>query len=156
VTARPCFGSGGDWASAGAPYLSQAVGCVWFEVEVVEAKGVALVGFAGTNFRGSGDALPWSVFSGDGKPYHGGYDHPPCRLQLLFCRKIFPAVAVLTFHLHRPFPSALCSLPGRSFLRQRACLCVLMAKRAHGPLTCVLEPRVFCPLRETSPPARGL
>ena len=59
--------------SAGAAFLCQAAGRVWFEVEVVEAKGGALVGFAGTNFRNNStvgtDALSWSIYS-DGKTYH--------------------------------------------------------------------------------------
>ncbi len=59
---------------AGAPFLSQAAGRVWFEVEVLEAKpnpqvqarGSKLwVGFAGTNFRGTAevgkDAASWVV-----------------------------------------------------------------------------------------------
>jgi hypothetical protein len=53
---------------------------VWFEVEVVEAEGVALVGFAGTNFRGSlvgyEDAMSWGIDE-DGKPYHGRYTPSP-------------------------------------------------------------------------------
>jgi hypothetical protein len=39
---------------------------VWFEVEVVEAKGRALVGIAGTNFNGfptvGTDAASWSIY----------------------------------------------------------------------------------------------
>ena len=61
------------------PYLSQAAGRVWFEVEVVEAKGRALVGFAGTNFCGSmvgyEDAVSWGI-NAEGKRYHGRYTPP--------------------------------------------------------------------------------
>ncbi len=39
--------------SAGAAFLCQTVGRVWFEVEVVEASGDMTVGFAGTDFRGT-------------------------------------------------------------------------------------------------------
>ena len=46
---------------------------MWFEVEVLEAKGEADVGFAGTNFRGTdvgSDAVSWGIYS-SGKAYHG-------------------------------------------------------------------------------------
>jgi hypothetical protein len=49
---------------------------VWFEVEVVEAKGRALVGIAGTNFLGVNipsvgtDAASWSIYSDSGGLLH--------------------------------------------------------------------------------------
>jgi hypothetical protein len=47
---------------------------VWFEVEVVEAKGKALVGIAGTNFRDTAtvgtSAESWSIFSNTGGTVH--------------------------------------------------------------------------------------
>jgi hypothetical protein len=50
------------------------VGRVWFEVEVLEAKGSALVGIAGTNFRGTAtfgtDAASWSIYSDTGGVLH--------------------------------------------------------------------------------------
>ncbi len=55
---------------------------MWFEVEVLEATGAALVGFAGTNFRGTPepivgiDAISWSVYSQDGKSVHGSCPPP--------------------------------------------------------------------------------
>jgi hypothetical protein len=55
--------------SAGAAFLGQAAGRVWFEVEVVEAAGGLRVGFAGTNFRGTyvgGDAASWAVYQNGG------------------------------------------------------------------------------------------
>ncbi len=67
------FGRGGNHASAGAAYLSCGAGRVWFEVEVLEAKGRTEVGFVGTNFRGTtvgSDAVSWSIVE-DGKKYHG-------------------------------------------------------------------------------------
>ena len=50
---------------------------------MVEAKGRALVGFAGTNFRGSmvgyEDAVSWGI-NAEGKLYHGGCaPSPPAR-----------------------------------------------------------------------------
>jgi hypothetical protein len=60
--------------------MSQATGRVWFEVEVVEATGMALVGFAGTNFRGGmvgyKDAMSWGIAE-DGTPYHAMYAPSP-------------------------------------------------------------------------------
>ena len=62
---RPRRG-GSSWAAAGAPHLGNAAGRVWFEVEVVQAKGRALVGIAGTNFNGfptvGTDAASWSIY----------------------------------------------------------------------------------------------
>ena len=68
------LGRGGE-AGTGAAYLSCGAGRVWFEVDVLEAKGWALVGFAGNNFRGSPrplvgfDAVSWSIDEG-GQAYH--------------------------------------------------------------------------------------
>jgi hypothetical protein len=64
---------------AGAPFLSQAAGRVWFEVAKpnpqVQARGSKLwVGFAGTNFRGTAevgkDAASWVVGT-DGSTSNG-------------------------------------------------------------------------------------
>ncbi len=61
-------GRGGDFCTVGAEFLAAAGGagcCYYFEVEVLEAKGLLAVGFAGTNlgpqcpFVG-GDACSWS------------------------------------------------------------------------------------------------
>ncbi len=64
----------GECASAGAAHLCTLAGRVWFELEVVEANGQALVGIAGTNFRGNvvgSDAASWSIYSRDGGMLHG-------------------------------------------------------------------------------------
>ncbi len=65
--------------SAGAVFLCQAAGRVWFEVEVVYAAGNLQVGFAGTNFRGTlagGDATSWAVYE-NGGTRHGYPTIPP-------------------------------------------------------------------------------
>jgi len=64
----------GSWAAVGAAHLCHATGRVWFEVEVVEAKGRALVGIAGTNFNGTAtvgtDPVSWSIYSDSGGVLH--------------------------------------------------------------------------------------
>ncbi len=71
---RRRLGRGGNYACVGAAHLSCEAGRVWYEVEVMEARGEASVGFAGTNFRGTTvgeDAVSWSIYLGGGQPYHG-------------------------------------------------------------------------------------
>jgi hypothetical protein len=63
---------------AGAVHLCHSAGRVWFEVELVEASqsGHISIGFAGTNFRNSGqmflggNALSWGI-SETGSCFHG-------------------------------------------------------------------------------------
>ena len=50
--------------SAGAAHLGRSAGRVWFEVEVLEASGDMVVGFAGSNFRGDtlgADERGWGI-----------------------------------------------------------------------------------------------
>jgi hypothetical protein len=65
------------WTTVGAQYHSHSAGRVWFEVEVLEAKGKVVVGFSGTNFRGSmvgyQDTESWSIYSELGGTFHGRY-----------------------------------------------------------------------------------
>jgi hypothetical protein len=59
--------------SAGMVHLCHSAGRVWFEVEVLEAKGNLLVGYAGTCFHGpqvGGDSASWAVLH-DGRTRHG-------------------------------------------------------------------------------------
>jgi hypothetical protein len=44
--------------SAGAAFLCQAAGRVWFEVEVLAGSDYMVVGFAGINFRGGAGKPP--------------------------------------------------------------------------------------------------
>jgi hypothetical protein len=66
----------GGWAAAGAGYLARSAGKFCFEVEVLKAQGEALIGVAGTNFRGTavggGEATSeasWGVYT-DGRLRH--------------------------------------------------------------------------------------
>ncbi len=54
------------YMSAGAAFLCQSAGRVWFEVEVLAVSDYMVVGFAGTNFRGAlnplgADERGWGV-----------------------------------------------------------------------------------------------
>ncbi len=64
----------GQWGVAGAMHLSYATGRVWYEVEVVEDKGFAIVGIAGTNFRdndvGIENNASWGIDSRTGMAFH--------------------------------------------------------------------------------------
>jgi Ran GTPase-activating protein (RanGAP) involved in mRNA processing and transport len=59
------------WATVGAPYLTLSSGLVFFEVEIIEAKGQLAVGFAGTQYRNDvtgeigDDKISWGVYSFD-------------------------------------------------------------------------------------------
>jgi hypothetical protein len=58
--------------AAGAVYEGRWSGKWHFEVEVLEARGDAFAGIAGTNFRGAtvgGDEAAWAVYT-DGDTYH--------------------------------------------------------------------------------------
>jgi hypothetical protein len=74
--------------SVGAPFLGNATGRVWFEVEVLAESGHVQVGFAGTNFRGSKlgwDKADWGIYN-LGITYHrqvglpGGVGVMQCRI----------------------------------------------------------------------------
>ena len=68
---------GRHWATLYAPYLTLPSGRVYFEVEVVEAKGLLAAGFAGTKYRSGvigdlgDDKQSWGVYSFD-KTRHDG------------------------------------------------------------------------------------
>jgi hypothetical protein len=59
--------SRGDYVAAGAGYLGRSAGKWYFEVEALQAEGIARVGVAGTNFRetalGEGKEASWAVNS---------------------------------------------------------------------------------------------
>ncbi len=75
-------------------HFSNAAGRVWFEVEVVEAKGRALVGIAGTNFpcipTVGTDAASWSIYSDS-----GGVLHSRHVLTLIFLSMSLPGTSYL-------------------------------------------------------------
>ena len=64
----------GRWIPAGLPWLACVAGKVYFEVTVVEAVGVVVVGWAGTSFSdiavgADKEAASWGIFK-DGRSYH--------------------------------------------------------------------------------------
>jgi hypothetical protein len=63
---NPEWSGSGSAGTVGAPYLCRAEGQVWFEVEVIEASGIACVGIAGANFRCDrfgimGKSVSWGI-----------------------------------------------------------------------------------------------
>jgi hypothetical protein len=73
---------------------------VWFEVEVLEAQGKVVVGFAGTNFRGSmvgyQDTESWSVYSEPGGTFYGRHVTTLGPTHLLVHNSNFSAFKVAT------------------------------------------------------------
>ena len=85
---RCCLGSENYSMAAGAVYLCHSSGLVYFEVEVLEAKGSLAIGFAGTNFNNDmvgKDAISWAVVHENGKykTFH--------RRDLIVCQTHFTA-----------------------------------------------------------------
>jgi hypothetical protein len=67
-------GRGSNYCIVGAAFLAAAGGRCYYEVEVLEAEGSLLVGFAGTNLglcmKMGEDACSWGFYAGDGDGYH--------------------------------------------------------------------------------------
>jgi hypothetical protein len=95
--------SGDNALTVGAVHLGHSAGRVWFEVEVLEAKGSPKVGFAGTNFcvnhttfdeeigsdQVSGGATSWSV-SSNGETFHRCFPPPPPPPPILLHMRMHP------------------------------------------------------------------
>ncbi len=85
--------SGDNWVAVGAAHLCTTAGRVWFEVEVVEARGNAMVGVAGTNFIGNTtvgtDSTSWGVYS-TGWSFHGR--HTAAHSSFPLITPLFPTV----------------------------------------------------------------